>query len=703
MRIGAITAEKRARNVSIVGLMLQLALALSLLLVYSINHSAATYAAARLTFGGIFIWLALWMLYQQRRRVAEESLETERLKQQRDSAGTESIFDLEEEDFLVARRRLQWMHRWLLPSFVVLAVFYLLGGHFVAWPMALFGRIADDEIWGQINHASLSMLIVAGIAFISFLFSRYVGGMAREPEYRLLRAGSIFLFASALVCLLVTICLGLASTGMSIPERVLAIATRYLMVLVGLEFLANFVLDFYRPRVADGLTRPAFESRLIGLISEPGGIAKSIADAVNYQFGFEVSATWFYKMLERAVVPLAALSILVLVGMSSVVVVDADQLAVIERFGRRLSEEPVKPGLHFKCPWPIDQARKATVTLVQEMIIGEVGKGEEPELEEGAERVITWTEEHNFVPFVDVLVATPDAPLPGGQTRGEADEGGGAVAVSILRMSMAVHYRVKDDAAGFFDYLYNYENPQAMLRDIAYRELVKQAVHFDYQKIMGEQRAEVTEKLETFIQKKCDAMALGLEIVFVGLQDVHPPTENDVAATFQKVATAEQQRDTLIEAARVDYAKELVGVAGHVRRAEKLYALIQEKDQLGAQDSERLAAVERDLERYTRGDLDAGILPVLGEAGQRIQLARADAEDEISRALAKVNTFRLERVAFEASPRLYKMRKVLAALSQELDGVRKYVVIVDPENTSVIIEYDERETSGLEIIESSSN
>ena len=84
---------------------------------------------------------------------------------------------------------------------------------------------------------------------------------------------------------------------------------------------------------------------------------------------------------------------------------------------------------------------------------------------------------------------------------------------------------------------------------------------------MGGQRAEVTGVLETFVQKKCDEMALGLEIVFVGLQDVHPPTENDGAAAFQKVATAEQRRDTLIEAARVDYAKELVGVAGRVRRA----------------------------------------------------------------------------------------------------------------------------------------
>ena len=183
----------------------------------------------------------------------------------------------------------------------MLAVLYLIVGHFFFWPIGLFGSVTDDDLWLEINHASLSMLVMAGVAFVSFLFSRYVGGMTREPEYQLLKSGSIYLFANALVCLLLTICLGLVSSGILVPERVLAIAVRYLLVVLGLEFLVNFVLGFYRPRVSAEVFRPAFESRLIGLVSEPGGIAKSIAEAVNYQFGFEVSTTWFYKMLERAV------------------------------------------------------------------------------------------------------------------------------------------------------------------------------------------------------------------------------------------------------------------------------------------------------------------------------------------------------------------------------------------------------------------
>jgi len=378
-------------------------------------------------------------------------------------------------------------------------------------------------------------------------------------------------------------------------------------------------------------------------------------------------------------------------------------LAVIERFGRPTSTEPVGPGLVFKWPWPVEHVRKARVGLVQEIVVGEAEEApQEDEERDWSEEVITWTEEHKFVPSIDVLVATPGDDEQQGQSGAVEDDSseGEAVAVSILRMSMPVQYTVRRDAEGFFNYLYNYSDPQGMLRDISYRELVKQAVHFDYQKIMGEQRAEVTAILERLIQEKCNEMKLGIDIVFVGLQDVHPPTESDVAATFQDVATAEQQRDTLVQMARIEATKELVSVAGDVGRAEKINALILQKDELGTGDEQQREIVDREIQQYMLGDSEVGIRPIQGDAGELLQIARADAEDSVNRAAAKANTFQLERVAYEASPRLYKMRKVLEALSEKLDKVRKYVVVLDPKTTNLIIELVEQESAGLEIIES---
>ena len=44
------------------------------------------------------------------------------------------------------------------------------------------------------------------------------------------------------------------------------------------------------------------------------------------------------------------------------------------------------------------------------------------------------------------------------------------------------------------------------------------------------------------IQAAANERQLGAKIVFVGLQDIHPPTANDVAATYEKVVGAEQTR-----------------------------------------------------------------------------------------------------------------------------------------------------------------
>ena len=87
------------------------------------------------------------------------------------------------------------------------------------------------------------------------------------------------------------------------------------------------------------IARPSFDSRLLGLITEPGGIAKSIADAVNYQFGFEVSKTWFYQLLQRWLSPIIAVAMAVILLLTSVVIIDADEQVVIERFGNRLQAE----------------------------------------------------------------------------------------------------------------------------------------------------------------------------------------------------------------------------------------------------------------------------------------------------------------------------------------------------------------------------
>src|SRR5207237_10307150 len=83
-----------------------------------------------------------------------------------------------------------------------------------------------------------------------------------------------------------------------------------LLGLVAIETLVNLVLEMYRPRVKGKVERPLYESRLVGLLGQPEGLITTAAQALDYQFGFKVSETWFYRLfVERALVWLRLLQL----------------------------------------------------------------------------------------------------------------------------------------------------------------------------------------------------------------------------------------------------------------------------------------------------------------------------------------------------------------------------------------------------------
>src|SRR5512140_561011 len=100
-------------------------------------------------------------------------------------------------------------------------------------------------------------------------------------------------------------------------------------------------MDIYRPRLKGQYIRSAFESRLLGLISEPGGILYTAASAIDYQFGFKVSHTWFLQLLQKAIAPLILFSIVTLYLLSSITIVQPDEKGIIERFGKPMAGEEI--------------------------------------------------------------------------------------------------------------------------------------------------------------------------------------------------------------------------------------------------------------------------------------------------------------------------------------------------------------------------
>ncbi len=687
---------RRAQSVASVGFVLQL-LSYGTMVGISIwSRSDAIYSVSRFMLIGLPIWLVLALVFKQMRRVADEALETEQLKRARVEGGTESIFELDDDALLLEQNRLRWMLRWLLPAGTVLVASILILGHFVGWTWSLeqaFATEGDGRVHPT-GNPTLMMWFVIGIGFVSFLYARYAVALSRLANWRLLRAGAACMAGNAIGCLVLAFAL-MATSTFEWAEPLASYAVRVLLVVLGIEFTANFVLDFYRPRSSGIIPRPSFDSRLLGLISEPGGIAKSIAETMNYQFGFEVSSTWFYQLLQRWLFPITVATFIAVISLSSVVVIDADEQAVVERFGRVVGGDSsvLSPGLHLKLPYPIDVVYRAPVNRISEVVIGEAEDDDHDD-----HHAIVWTEAHDFVPEMMLLVASRPAGHDASD-RAEQDvetapleDGTQGQAVSLLMVSIPIEYRIKD----IQQYLHNYKDPVALLEHIAYRYLTDYASSVDVDELIGPGRNEFNVNLQRMIQTRLDELELGIEIVFAGVSEAHPPAKDGVAASFQYVISAETGRAATINTAKGVAQATLIGVAGTVARAKLLDKAIQSRNKLRVDSTSSEASLEESEERVLdllMGNSGKGIGPLYGKAASIIAGARSQASKNVSAVAYNARVFGTEVAAYEAAPELYKQRKMLEVY-EDIDDVRKYIIVGNTEN--LIITYETSEQGGLD-------
>jgi len=689
-------ANRRGELVGLVGLILQLVFAAALLLIgYFWNVSLSTRVAGWYTLGGMGIWLAVWLVFRQQKLVDVEALETEQLRRHRESLGQDAsgIFGLPGEggpESLPAARRLRAIRRWVLPIFTLLIAAYqvVVGVLWIKWQLVW---AVHSEDWPALIDPDLTLWFVAGVAFLCFLFSRYTSGMARQREWQMLRAGASYMFGTALACLAVVV--GLAAARLfeaPIPERYPAWVIPIAMVAIGIECTFNFVLDVYRPRVPDVADRPGFDSRLLGLFSEPGGIAHTVAEAINYQFGFEVSKTWFYQLLQRAITPLIAFGFVTMLLLTCVVVIDAHELAILERFGMPQGgrEGVLGPGIHLKLPSPIERAYKYPVERVQEFVLGfseQEYTDISPEQLERELKVILWTSErHGPAPEIHFVAASR-------QVVGEGDSQ--AVVPSLINTNVLVQYRISD----VFNYRYNHADPRTVLESLAWRQWVLYVAGTNLDDLLGSDRTAAARYLRQRIQDEADRAGLGVDITVVEVTNLHPPQQQKVAESFQEVIGALAEKEAAIRRAEAQENKVLAEVAGQKKRALDLAAAVEELERASTERNETalIEAARQKVERIFNGFYERQpdgssrfIDGVGGQAASLVSDAQAYRWQKENEVRGRTERFRQELIAYRVSPRFYKLQKYLQVLSEGLAETRKYLIAADTKQLPLVIEFD---------------
>lgn len=673
------TSSRPAKLVAIVSLILSVIFFVIMIVIGQWSGFVAIYSASFVSLGAALIWLVLLIQFHQRNLAEQEKLDMSAL------AGdhrTDKIFQAKGEQsqlFAVAQKRLAILEKWFLPVFS-----FLIAAYQVAIGLYLLKAVSySNSAIGK--QPLLCAVCMVAIAFVSFLLSRYATGMSNQAEWKPLRAGGSFLFGSAILSFALAIALALVQFKIITVIRVIDYTIPVLLIVLGVENLFNVIFDIYRPRLTGLYSRAGFDSRLLGLINEPGEILHTATGAIDYQFGFKVSQTWFYKLLEKAIVPLIFFGAITLYLLSGVVVINSYEQAVIERFGNPKDAKGdirlVGPGIHFKMPWPVDIARKYPTGNIEELQIGYVLKTD-PKTGQVIREPLLWGKDH-YKEEYSILVAS---------RLGAEKNSPGAAPVSLLKANIPVQFRVKD----LYAFLYNQDNPQKRLEDICYRELARFAAGASIEvddeaalqtSLLGAGRTQAKQVLTQNIQAAADKAGLGVEIVFVGLQGIHPPTK--VAADYQKVVGAVQMKQAIILQAQAQRNRTLSTLAGSVDGASDLYVLAADY-QKARQENNRQKADE------IAGRLDTAFTQADGDIFCTLREAQGYRFEKAVIARATGERFDSQVKAYRAAPEIYKKEQRLLALEETLSPIRKYVIVADPNDAETfIVDLKEKLTPSL--------
>jgi membrane protease subunit HflK len=610
--------ERKGNN----GLLNAVVLLVTAVCVYAVgryaNSLSAQVAAAFVAYGFV-VALVSWFQMRLEERERLERMEYDELTKAR---STSALFNEGTDAFNAGRSREQF-ERYFVPG---ITIALMLAQGVGAWLLWQWLHKPDR---GPLNQPAVPLSIFGVLFLLLFLLGRYSAGLARIRNDRLLRPSSNHLLLSAYACAVVMLTIVAAWAKFPRTDYFVSLAGAALLGLIAFETLMGLILELYRPRVKGKQTRLLYESRLVGLLSHPEGLFSTAAHVLDYQFGFKVSETSFYRFVEKNFPRLLIAQLALLLLSSCFVFIEAGEAGLLERFGRPVEKRDVlKPGMHVKWFWPVDRVQRFRTDEIQTFNVGFVHQEERGHAERPEEDTVLWTVRHYQEEF-NLLVASRETGVTTNTVEGKR-----IPPVSLLSVSIPVQFQISDVRK----WAYKHMEPAKLLEDIGTREVVRYLVGVDLLEIMSTGRFKAAEELHKRIQDRANEEDLGVKIVFLGLQDIHPPVS--VAGSYEEVIGAIQKRE-----------------------AERLKA---QADAVGTN------------------------LWALGEALQRRRNAEAASTGRALEAAAQAARFTNQIPAYRASPGVYSQLAYAQVLSRGSASTRKLVMTGTNSHDVILLNLEDR-------------
>jgi len=700
-------AYQRATHVVGFGFALQAAFGTVLLVIGLSLGDSASVIASLWALVSLVVWAGLLVVSNQHRLERLEALETSELIE---AAGDTALF---EGGAGLGARRLRLLYRWILP---VVSIAFAAGLVIAGWRIIHFLNATasgeSEAVFRMTDHLGWMVAIELAFAVISFIFSRYLAGMAELGAWKNLRAAAGIMVGNSVVFMAVAVGVVFRFFDLSNVIEGIAWGVAIFMFAVAIEVVLAFILNMYRPRVAGEYPRVAFDSRTLSLLSRPDSFIRSINEAVNYQFGFDISSSWGYQLVLRSGVWLGGLSIVSLLVMSMFVVVGGRQEGLRLRSGRIIGEGDAavqRPGAFWKLPWPIEYASLHDVTEIRTV---PVTPGEAP-LEPSESGKLPYDNWAKPLPLVNKakdaqFIVRPsvmgEAAASLVQQKPDAEDSTTDGRWSLIRARITLGWRVDSGESGGPSGLLRYlsfgsdrrarrqplDDRERILRAVASSEATRLFSTLSLDDILTTGRSDLGKSLHKEVQNRLNELQSGIEVVSIDMPLVTPP--GDVVQSFEDLPVAIQQADRTVANAEREQTNMLTAAVGDHRYVDEVVAAVE------AVESARLT-----LESATGDDVataEAGLASAVADAerlvrrggGAAFQII-ADAERDrwvgLFTRLGQATRVRGQEAAWEAAPELFKQRSVMRLYAQYLPRMRKYVMGVDPSRLDLNVELRE--------------
>ena len=213
-----------------------------------------------------------------------------------------------------------------------------------------------------------------------------------------------------------------------------------------------------------------------------------------------------WKRLRSIALTAVLVLALVVVVSTCYYTVDDKQQAVVTTFGK--VTDVVDPGLHFKLPFGIQQARKVDVNVYQKIELGYASSSDYYQVNESESTMITGD-------------------------------------YNIVNVDFFVEYKIADPVK----YLYSSNNPELILRNLIQSQVRNVVGSTSVDSVLTDGKESIQIQVKDLVTQILQEYDIGLTLVDVRIQDSEPPTQ-EVIEAFKAVETAKQKAETVVNDAK---------------------------------------------------------------------------------------------------------------------------------------------------------